>query len=243
MKKTLAILLSLLLLTACGDKKITIAEAGDKAFTYAGLTKESAVIKSTLETEDYYQFNIESDGQNQYVKVDKEGELIAIFKDDFVEGHVLNSENEVGELAKEMDLALTSVLNEFGLKREDVANIEVSQKNINGETLYSVDFMSEGKEYEALFDASKSEIKFANTEVSDDLFQKVEATLTIEEALVKALNVNGVDFKQTSNISVKLEKALVATYVVEYNVDNFEYEIQLNAENGEIISQYNEISD
>lgn len=97
------------------------------------------------------------------------------------------------------------------------------------------DIKSDG---ESVIDDAESMIDNAKSQLSDtDDKMNLMAGITANDALDAALEHAGVDESQTSDVDIDLDRdGGKLIYEVDFNIGNTEYDYDINAETGEVIS-------
>ena len=150
-----------------------------------------------------------------------------------------------------MDKGVNVALEDAGFKAEDVENLSAHYDTEDGISVYEVSFTAEGYEYEYVVRASNGKIIEADRDASDrkteikdsskDNAQSSDSTssskITLKEAKNIALKHAGLS---SGNVSfVKAEKDYedgVLVYEVEFYSGNTEYDYEIKAATGEILS-------
>lgn len=156
MKKTIAVVLMIVLVGACALAEVTLDAAKQIALDRAGVTAEKAVFtKAHLDMDD--------DGRQEYeieFYVDQTEYEMDI---DAATGEVNDYETEAHALAA-LDGRITEeqarqiALAKVGLKAEDVPLMKIELDEDDGRVVYEAEFVFAGMEYEFDIDAETGEI-------------------------------------------------------------------------------------
>lgn len=147
------------------------------------------------------------------------------------------------------DEALTIALDHANVSREDATRIKVQFGYDDGRAEYEVDFKAGGREYDYEIDAITGAV--LSVDVDDDAPRPTQNPttspapdptqgteyITEEEALTIALNHAGVSRDDATNIRVRFGyDDRRAEYDVEFRANGYEYEYEIDAITGAIIS-------
>lgn len=151
------------------------------------------------------------------------------------------------------DAALSAALKAAGLTKDQVKNIEIELDYEHGVMVYEVEFDRSFDEYEYDIDAKTGaivaydneingkEVKFESSTKNNDAASK--SYIGKNAALTAALKAAGLNKNQVKNIEVKLDNEDgVMVYEVEFDRGYDEYDYDINAKTGAVVSYDNEIS-
>lgn len=163
----------------------------------------------------------------------KTGEVLSVDREidrDFNSGS--NSEAEYTE-----EEALNTALEDSGLKESEIDRSRVELESDDGFLTYNVEFYVGNEEYDYEIDASTGRILDVDYDIEDD-FQEAEtdgAAITEEEAI--ELVLERVPGAASDDVYIKLERDDGrVVYEGDLRYDGTEYEFEINAETGKIIS-------
>ena len=139
-----------------------------------------------------------------------------------------------------MDDAKGIALADAGLTEDGVImtllGVDVEKK----QTTYEVEFVAGGTEYEYDIDAANGDIVEKSTERAEGRKGKIQQGqyLSLDEARTKAVAAVNLTVEQVEFTETELDfDDGRAEYDVKFTADTMRYEIELNAENGEILRQ------
>ena len=151
------------------------------------------------------------------------------------------------------DAALSAALKAAGLTKDQVKNIEIELDYEHGVMVYEVEFDRSFDEYEYDVDAKTGaivaydneingkEVKFESSNKNDNAASK--SYIGKDAALSAALKAAGLTKDQVKNIEVKLDNDDgVMVYEVEFDRGYDEYDYDINAKTGAVVSYDNEIN-
>lgn len=151
------------------------------------------------------------------------------------------------------DAALSAALKAAGLTKDQVKNIEIELDYEHGVMVYEVEFDRSFDEYEYDIDAKTGaivaydneingkEVKFESSNKNDNAASK--SYIGKDAALTAALKAAGLTKDQVKNIEVKLDNDDgVMVYEVEFDRGYDEYDYDINAKTGAVVSYDNEIN-
>lgn len=133
-------------------------------------------------------------------------------------------------------------LKDAGVKAEDAIFLKVKLERENGRFQYDVEFYSGSSEYEYEIDAATGKILGADRELEDFIVTPPPSgdgeTITAEQAKEIALADAGVSADSAAFKKVKLDwDDGRAEYEVEFYAGSMEYEYEIDAKTGKIISR------
>ncbi len=138
--------------------------------------------------------------------------------------------------------ALNAAYAKAGVTAADVRDVDCEFKSFNGRTYYSVEFDVGATEYEYTVDATTGEILREKIE-SDDATAP-ENGIGKQAALEAAYAHAGVNASDARDVECELETINGSSrFSIEFEANGKEYEYEVNATTGEIISSHVEIDD
>ncbi len=199
-----------------------------------------------------YEIEFESGGYEYDYDINAEtGEIVTSYKErdnDFTaDPGVVNpdSGNYIGEnRAKEI------ALGHAGLSAENVIELETELDRIGGVVVYEVEFKSGGYDYDYYINAESGEI-ISSYKEHDDYRKDTDAAppsgsdyIGEEKAKEIALSHAGLSADKVSALEIELDsKRGVVVYEIEFKYGGCEYNYDINAASGEIVSSYKELDD
>lgn len=145
------------------------------------------------------------------------------------------------------EAAKAAALKHAGLKESEVTFLSVKQEKDDGRDVYDVEFYVGTKEYDYEIDAYSGEIISYDYDIENDNAAKSDknktdsaqqnaVSLTLDEAKVIALEKAGVSEKDVVFTEASLEYDNgIARYQIDFISGTTEYEIEIDANSGEII--------
>ena len=155
MRKMLVLMLAIMMVGACAMAEVTLDGAKQIALDRAGVTAEQAVFtKAYLDNDDGRQeYEIEFYVDQTEYEMDIDAETGEVRDYETEAQSLITTDGQISEeQAKQIALA------KIGLKEEDVALKKVKLDVDDGRTVYEVEFVSAGMEYEFDIDAKTGEI-------------------------------------------------------------------------------------
>ena len=135
------------------------------------------------------------------------------------------------------DEALKTALEDANLEEKDVEKSRVNLERDDGFLEYSVEFYIGNEEYDYKIDAMTGRILDVDYEIEDDFLDSDIADTGISEKEAEEIALDKVPGATTDDLRMKLERddgRLI--YEGDIRYDGMEYEFEINAENGKIIS-------
>ena len=161
---------------------------------------------------------------------------------------VLDASNVITE-----DEAKKVALEHAGIKESDVTNLKIKLDTEDGIKEYEVEFFSGNTEYDYDINAISGEIISFDNDVEDDFNNNSNSNdtetdssniITEDEAKKIALDHAGMKESDITNLKIKLDTENgVKEYEVEFFSGNTEYDYDINAISGEIMSFDNDFED
>ena len=149
-----------------------------------------------------------------------------------------------------MDKGVNIALNDAGLRAEEVSDLSAHYDTEDGVPVYEVSFSSGGFAYEYQIKASDGTILEADrdaqkqTKTTDTPAAGSENKITKAKAKEIALAHAGLSASKATFVQVKLDKEDgVQVYEVEFYSGSTEYDYEINAKTGEILSYDKDIED
>ena len=175
-----------------------------------------------------------------------------------VDGTVLTSEKEFdgeqqqtpqkpdGDIGK--DLAVQTALQHASLSRDQVTNLRCERDEDDGKAYYEVTFCAGGYEYEYEVGAYEPRVLSFDKETMDDddvpATQPAEVKVSAEEAKAAALQHASLTAEQVKNVTCeKEEDDGVVYYEISFTADGFEYDYEISAADGKVLSSEKEAND
>lgn len=150
-----------------------------------------------------------------------------------------------------MEEALYAALKHAGVSKDTAYDISVKLDADEDGVEYDVDFKANGKEYDYEIHASTGEVIKFEVETDDDYVKTTQSSSSATESLIGEEKAKEIAFKNAGvaasnakNVSVKLDNDDGAVkYEVEFNYDKWEYEYDINAYTGAVISSDKDVND
>ena len=150
-----------------------------------------------------------------------------------------------------MEEALYAALKHAGVSKDTAYDISVKLDADEDGVEYDVDFKANGKEYDYEIHASTGEVIKFEVETDDDYVKTTQSSSSATESLIGEEKAKGIAFKNAGvaasnakNVSVKLDNDDGAVkYEVEFDYDKWEYEYDINAYTGAVISSDKDVND
>lgn len=150
-----------------------------------------------------------------------------------------------------MEEALYAALKHAGVSKDTAYDISVKLDADENGVEYDVDFKANGKEYDYEIYASTGEVKKFEVETDDDYVKTTQSSSSATESLIGEEKAKEIAFKNAGvaasnakNVSVKLDNDDGAVkYEVEFDYDKWEYEYDINAYTGAVISSDKDVND
>ncbi len=227
--------------SASPENRIGEAAAKEKALQHAGVTAANATFtKVKLDYED---------GQPVYGVEFHTSSTEYEYEIHAVSGAVLSYESEnyntaqgnIDRITKEQ--AREIALKHAGVSTSDVTSMKTNTGHDNGRTLYEVEFYTNSAEYEYEIDAVSGDVlsfESKNRNTAQGNFDRI----TKEQAKEKALEHAGVAAANATFTKVKVDHDDGQTlYKVEFYTSSAEYEYEIDAASGDVISAEKEGQD
>ena len=162
------------------------------------------------------------------------------------------------------DAALAAALQHAGLTEAEITNLYVKADRDDGRTVYDVEFLSGGMEYDYEIDAATGAVRSFDTErehgtssgstsagnassgstSSGSTSAGSTADIGAEAAKSAAFRHAGVSASEASRVKVERDRDNgVLLYEVEFRVGNYEYEYEISAATGEVLGHSREVED
>ena len=143
-------------------------------------------------------------------------------------------EDVIGEEA-----ALKTAIKEAGVKASEVANSYVELESDNGIAKYEVEFYTGDTEYNFEIDARSGNILSYEKENADSSYStdNSKANISSDEAKETALKKAGVNSADVYDMDIELEHGM---YEVSFDCGGIEYEVDVDADTGNVIHFTNE---
>ena len=138
-----------------------------------------------------------------------------------------------------LDEAKEIVLQDAGLTETQVANLSTALENEDGEMVYSVEFRVGSTEYDYTVDAVKGVILQKETEqaAGAEPHTQVTENLTIQQVTDIVLRHAGLTEDQVDRMSISPDnEGGIPVFEVEFISDGTEYEYEVNAITGHILT-------
>ena len=135
------------------------------------------------------------------------------------------------------DEALKTALEDANLDEKDVEKSRVNLERDDGFLTYSVEFYIGNEEYDYEIDAVTGKILDVDYEIEDDFLDSDTTDTGISEKEAEEIALEKVPGAASDDLRMKLERddgRLI--YEGDIRYDGMEYEFEINAENGKIIS-------
>ncbi len=215
-------------------------KASDLAFTSVKFSNNNNV--------ETYDVSFKHNGAEYNCTIDaKTGKVLELNNGIRIDGDISVDENGAPILDVEVidaDAALTAAIEKAGLTvtKEALSYYDIKLDKDNGIYEYDIEFIYDNIEYEADVNAATGEVIKVKSETNDkddddNLVIDENACIGKEAAEEKALAHVGLTREQVSNIRVKLDSDDgKAEYDVEFFVDGVEYEFEIDALDGTVIS-------
>lgn len=227
--------------------EITIEEAKSIALKDAGVTDVTFI----KEKRDYDDGRAVYEIEFIYGNTEYEYEIAvsggSILKKDIDYERYGNIVNNSGQYSITAEEAENIALKDAGVSRDDVVFITSHAGRDDGIYLYDVEFFAGDRKYEYEINASNGNILQSDIDYerysggnagTNNGGNTAQATITAEEAENIALNDAGVSRNSVRYINSKLDRDDGRTvYEVEFAVDYTEYEYEINAADGNIVSR------
>ena len=150
-----------------------------------------------------------------------------------------------------MEEALYAALKHAGVSKDTAYDISVKFDADEDGVEYDVDFKANGKEYDYEIHASTGEVIKFEVETDDDYVKTTQSSSSATESLIGEEKAKEIAFKNAGvaasnakNVSVKLDNDDGAVkYEVEFDYDKWEYEYDINAYTGAVISSDKDVND
>lgn len=150
-----------------------------------------------------------------------------------------------------MEEALYAALKHAGVSKDTAYDISVKLDADEDGVEYDVDFKVNGKEYDYEIHASTGEVIKFEVETDDDYVKTTQSSSSATESLIGEEKAKEIAFKNAGvaaanakNVSVKLDNDDGAVkYEVEFDYDKWEYEYDINAYTGAVISSDKDVND
>ena len=150
-----------------------------------------------------------------------------------------------------MEEALYAALKHAGVSKDTAYDISVKLDADEDGVEYDVDFKANGKEYDYEIHASTGEVIKFEVETDDDYVKTTQSSSSATESLIGEEKAKEIAFKNAGvaasnakNVSVKLDNDDGAVkYEVEFDYDKWEYEYDINAYTGAVISSDKDVND
>lgn len=150
-----------------------------------------------------------------------------------------------------MEEALYAALKHAGVAKDTAYDISVKLDADEDGVEYDVDFKANGKEYDYEIYALTGEVKKFEVETDDDYVKTTQSSSSSTESLIGEEKAKEIAFKNAGvaasnakNVSVKLDNDDGAVkYEVEFDYDKWEYEYDINAYTGAVISSDKDVND
>lgn len=134
------------------------------------------------------------------------------------------------------DEAFQIALDDAQVAGTEVTNMRVSQETENGKVIYDVEFYAGVMEYDYEIDAETGAILEKDMEIEDD-FQAVDLAVSVSKEEAVKLLLEKVPGASEQNIHMKLEEDDGrVVYEGEVLYDKKEYDFEISAQTGEILS-------
>ena len=164
-----------------------------------------------------------------------------------------NKSNKANKAKKiSADKAKKIALGDAKLAEKDVTFVKVELELEDNRLVYDVEFYSGNVEYDYDIDAVSGAIVSADKDIenyvipaqpSTEAPTKAQASeISVEKAKQIALSHAGVGSARFTKVKIDYENG-VKVYEIEFKVGNMEYEYDINAISGEIISSKSEVDD
>ncbi len=142
------------------------------------------------------------------------------------------------------DKAKEIAFKDAGVKEKDASYVLVHLDRDDGVMIYDVEFMVGNEEYDYDIDAVSGKILSKDFDIEGNNAATTEGSVTKEEAIKTALKDAGVKQKETTYLYVHLDHEDGAeVYEVEFMVGNKEYDYDIDANTGKILSKDFDIED
>ena len=199
-----------------------------------------------------YEIEFEAGGYEYDYDINAEtGEIVTSYKErdnDFTADPGVvdpSSGNYIGE-ARAKEIALSHA----GLSAENVIELEAELDRIGGVVVYEVEFKSGGYDYDYYINAESGEI-ISSYKEHDDYRKDTDVTppsssdyIGEQKAKEIALSHAGLSADKVSALEIELDsKRGVVVYEVDFKYGGCEYDYDINAVSGEIVSSYKELDD
>ena len=157
---------------------------------------------------------------------------------------VVYTEQKTGDYIGE-DKAKEIAFKDAGVKEKDASYVMVHLDREDGIMVYDVEFMVGNEEYDYDIDATTGDIVSKDFDIEgNNAATNSEGAVTKEEAIKTALKDAGVKQKETTYLYVHLDHDDGAEiYEVEFMVGNKEYDYDIDANTGKILSKDFDIED
>lgn len=141
--------------------------------------------------------------------------------------------------------AIAIALQDAGLKKEDVRDLDAELDHDNGDVHYDVDFEKDNKDYDYEIHAEtgkilKKEVPAKATPASTTTTEKPKQ-ITRDEAKNIALKHAGLTAAQVRDLEVELDRDDgTKHYDVSFDADGYDYDYEIHAETGKILKSEKE---
>ncbi len=229
--------------------EITIEEAKSIALKDAGVTNATFTKEKRDHDDGRAVYEIEFIYDNKEYEYEIAVSGGSILKKDIDYERYGSTANNSGQYSITAEEAENIALKDAGVSRNDVDFITSHQGRDDGIYLYDVEFFAGDKKYEYEINASKGNILQSDIDYeryrggngnngANNGSTTAQTTITAEEAENIALKDAGVSRSSVRYIKSKLDRDDGRTvYEVEFAVDYTEYEYEINAADGNIISK------
>ena len=234
---------SLALFTGCGQEAapdqnapITEETAKEIALTQAGFKADEVTFtKVELDTDN---------GKSVYEIEFTQGNTEYEYDIDVATGDILKQSTEVPTAAPTQgnepiteEAAKEIALTQAGFKADEVTFTKVKLDTDNGKSVYEIEFTQGNTEYEYDIDAATGDILKQDTEVATAAPTQGNESITEEAAKEIALTQAGFKADEVTFTKVKLETDDGrSVYEIEFMKDTTEYEYNIDAATGEVLS-------
>lgn len=154
-----------------------------------------------------------------------------------------------------MEEALYAALKHAGIESAQASDISVKLDADEDGVEYDVEFKANGKEYDYEINALTGEVKKFEAEADDDYVKPTQSTSTSsssgntaligeDKAKELAFKAAGISASDAKRVSIELDNDdKAAKYEIEFVYDKWEYEYDINAYTGAVISSDKDIND
>lgn len=220
----------------------------------AEYTKEEALAlaleDAKLEEKDVERSRVELDYDDGAVRYDVEfytGDEEFDYEIDAKTGEIISADREIEKDFRSSDSnaeaeyteedALKIAREDVGLEEKDIDKSRVELEQDDGFVTYNVEFYVGNEEYDYEIDASTGRIMDVDYEIDEDFLNSDAEGAEISEAEAEEIALEKVPGATSDDLSMKLERD-DGRMIYEGNIryDGVEYEFEINAENGKVIS-------